>query len=164
MTRLLVTLFSFSLLFAGCKPGPNSQQLENEYRRKLSNVHDLMIVNSVVAVDLCSKHSESWSAAARSRNGDINLAIMESLDSNEESVKSIKQGKSAVELMMQGLNTPPDSFSLAHSKVVSVYGSFRSLVDAASAPSGSLMSYNQSVNRIQEEFTKGINELKVLIP
>lgn len=164
MNRLLIALISGLFLFSGCKPGPNSQQIKDEYRRKIADTKDLMIVTSVLAVDLCSKHSESWRAATRDRYGDINLAIMESISENQSSVDSVKKGKAAVESMMQGLNSPPEGFGAAHSKIVSVYGSFSSLVDAASAPSGSLMSYNQSVNRIQEDFTKGINELKVIIP
>jgi hypothetical protein len=164
MKRLLIALFSISLLIAGCKPGPNSQQVKDEYRRKLSDTKDLMIVTSVLAVDLCSKHSKSWRAATQDIYGDINLSIMKSISNNQSSVDSVRKGKASVELMMQGLNSPPDGFGAAHSKIVSVYGSFSSLVDAASAPSGSFMSYNQSVNRIQEDFTKGVNELEVLIP
>lgn len=164
MSRLLIALVSILLLFAGCKPGPNSQQIKDEYQRKLTDTKDLMIVTSFLAVDLCSKHSERWSAAARSKYGDINVAIMESISNNESSIESVKNGKNSVELMMQGLTSPPEGFSAAHSKIVSVYGSFSSLIDAASSPSGSLTSYNQSVNRIQEDFSKGVNELKVLIP
>ncbi len=153
-----------SLFFVGCGPQSNTQQLKDEYRKKLSSTKDLMITTSILSVDLCSKHSEAWRAATRDSYGSIKLAVLESLKSHKESVESIVAGELAVELMMPDLNSPPEGFGAAHSKIISVYGSFKSLVSVALSPSGSLISYNQNVNRIQEDFMGGVNELKVLIP
>lgn len=134
------------------------------YKEKLFKTHDQMILISVIVGDVCSKHSAAWGDAAKSRFKSIDEAILESVENSAGSIKNIQDGKSIVEHMMSGLNNPPNGFQAAHSKIVSVYGQFTSLIGKAVSPSGSLVSYNQSVERISEDFLKGINELKILIP
>lgn len=164
-SRFHVSLMLFILaLISGCSDGADSENAKSEYRQKLNDARDLMAVTAVLAVDVASKHSQAWRSATRSAYTTIDLAIYDSIEENQATIDQVRNGKRTVQLQLSQLNNPPAGFEIAHAKIVSVYGSFSSLADAAVSPSGSLMSYNQSVNRIQEEFLKGMNELKVLIP
>jgi|694.fasta_scaffold155871_2 hypothetical protein len=140
------------------------QELKSQYRQRLTAAMALMAATSSKCVDICSKHSSAWQSAAGSRYGSIDSAVSSSVSNNQEVIAEVELGKDAIEKIMSQLNSPPEGYSSAHAKIVSVYGTFSSLVSAAASPSGSLMTYNQNVNRIQEELLKSLNELKILIP
>lgn len=140
------------------------KEAKAQYRQRLEAAMVLMAATSSKCVDICSKHSSAWKSAAGSQYGSIDLAVSGSVTSNQEQIAEVELGKDAIEKIMSQLNSPPEGYSSAHDKIVSVYGTFSSLVSAASSPSGSLMTYNQNVNRIQEDLLRGLNELKILIP
>lgn len=140
------------------------QEAKAQYRQRLEAAMVVMAATSSKCVDICSSHSSSWRAAAGSRFDSIDSAVRRSVNEKQEEIAEVELGKDAIEKIMSQLNSPPEGYSSAHDKIVSVYGTFSSLVSAASSPSGSLMTYNQNVNRIQEDLLRGLNELKILIP
>lgn len=72
--------------------------------------------------------------------------------------------KKLIDDLMKDISSPPDKYKNAHPKLIELYGIYSQIYSQAKSPSGSLVSFNSSINDLQSKFIKTSNELNALIP
>ncbi len=151
------------------------QQIEEEARRleKLEEakaaylstgkeVVKSMFLGVVSAVDMCGEISEAWSNSIK-WGTDFNDAIRRRVKELDSSYgKIIRESRENVDELMQELDVVPEGMERHQHKMFELYGEFNKLCNQAVSPSGSLMTYNRSINNSQENFLQLLNEVKVL--
>ena len=165
MKHLLITTIA-TVLMVGCgNPQPSDTEYRAEYRKNMITAKDMISVGGTLAIKVSNEHSKRWRDATRDEYSDLKDAVDFSIELHQKAIDSLNASRQTLQpFMSQALSSPPNGFESAHSKLVSVYATYIGLVDAAISPSGSLISYEKSINRLREDFSNGMNELTVLIP
>lgn len=122
----------------------------------------IMATGAISAVEMCGEISTAWSNSIK-RGGDFDYAIrkrIEELDSSNG--KTIREAKKVVDVLMGKIDIAPDGMERHREKIFELYGEFNKLCNQALYPSGSLTTFNQSINNSQEKFLQLGNEVKIL--
>ncbi|MCL6571300.1 MAG: hypothetical protein K6T88_06380 [Bacillus sp. (in: Bacteria)] len=154
---LLITIL---LLLIGC-----SRQNENNYRIDLLHSHDMILMYSDLCITTCQLYSNNWKIAIENRK-DFNKELQNTMEKAKEKgiYDLINNNKSDIDSKMKNLVDPPKSYLRAHEKLVEMYGIYSQLHSLALNPSGSLVSFNNTVNDLQNKLIKTSGEFKVLLP
>ena len=72
--------------------------------------------------------------------------------------------KQNIDELVNELNNPPKEYEKLYDKLLELYGEFNEVYILATEPSGSLVSYNNSMSNSLTELDKLFGELKVLLP
>lgn len=126
----------------------------------------LSILNSTItATEMCEGYSDVWRNAI-DRGRDFNTAIRDRADYYELQGKfaELEAAKEDIDKLMKELNNPSEEYKKAHEKLLEIYGIYTELNSQANSPSGSLMTFNQNINKLQNDFIRATNEYTILVP
>lgn len=76
----------------------------------------------------------------------------------------LEKSKKIAEYLLKTINSSTDFYPAARRKLLELYSVYSQLQSLAAFPSGSLQSYSAQVNKLQSEYIRVANELKVLMP
>ena len=125
---------------------------------------EILILGSVISsVELCEIYSDTWSDAI-DRRRNFSDAVNSKIAVNSSKITDLEEQKEVIDKLMKELNNPPNEFKKAHDKLLEIYGIYTQLYSQAKGPSGSLMTFNQNVNKLQEDFLRANHELGILVP
>jgi hypothetical protein len=140
------------------------QKAKTDYQQKLAATADEILAATTKCVDMCGVYSEEWRDGIEHDN--MSLWLLHQIDKFEENGNNaaIASSKKRIDQLMSDLASPPASMTDVHRTLVELYGIYSQIHGCASGPSGSLMSYNNTVNDLQSKYVKVANELKVTLP
>ena len=144
------------------------QAAATQYRSELATTADTIVEASAKCIDMCSVWSEQWRKGIEMSEyggtAEMYIRVQRGKFEEDGSLKQIADTKSRIDEKIRTLANPPPSFQKAHESFAALFGIYGQIYDYAASPSGSLVSYNNSVNDLQSKLTKTVNELKALIP
>ena len=156
-------LILFSSVGLGLIPGIALTWTDN-YKGRLDSTKEKIIRSADVAIAVCNGHIQFWSILVSVPDASAEGLIAKSMDLQSGMIADLKRTKSKVESEIGNLRKPPADFADCYTKLVSVYGTYSNLIEAAVSPSGSLLTYSQSIKVVRNDFIKGMSELSVMIP
>lgn len=148
--------------------GLSSDDKEKEqYKSNLVSTTEMILKASDKCINMCGIWSEWWTNGINDTsvpNIPVWLRIQKKCFEGDGSMNDIADAKSKIDERLKILANPPPSFQKAHEVFADLFGTYCQLYSYAASPSGSLVSYNNSVNELHSKLIKTSNELKALIP
>jgi hypothetical protein len=159
MKKLLFILLILILL-TGC----TNIQKEN-YKNNLLETHNSIQENTKTCLLANNYYSTVWKNAIENRK-DFNIELVNAVSESEKlgQYKTMNKSKDNIDNKMKQLSNPPKAYQHAYDKLLEMYGIYTQLYSLALNPSGSLVSYNNTINDLQGKLVKASSEFKVLIP
>lgn len=97
---------------------------------------------------------------------DFNLALLLTqlyLTENQK-INSIEASREDIRGLIKKLNSPPNEFKDLYDEIFELYGNYDKYIELATAPSGSLTSYNDAASELSSEIISGINKVEAKLP
>jgi hypothetical protein len=158
---LSIILLILTIFISGC-----TTSYQNEtYKTNLLKTYDYIQGYSESNFKNCSLHSTVWKNAIRD-NKDFNIELKklsEELENNGM-YNYARYNKTSIDTRMKEVSNPPKGYEKAHDKLVEMYGIYSQLYSLSLNPSGSLVSYNNTINDLQSKLVKASSEFNVLLP
>lgn len=159
----------------------NKTNYYNNYVNNLESASDLMLDGAAEAEDLTGLTSRVWSDAIYEESDDTTrkyvrptgvyvddfntaLMLLYTDDPTEEQVSEIESGQEKVEQIMRELQNPPEGLEECYSTVGELYDAYVVLTGLAVNPTGSLTTFNSSVNSAVSDFSTAYKKLESQIP
>jgi len=138
--------------------------LEERYEEGIDFCSDLIIHEAERSILICLEYSRVWNKAIE-RQASFDSAILKLQEAlNSENIyKSLREMKSLTEKMMEKLIDPPLKYNESYKKLVNLYGVYSQVYAFAVQPSGSLVTFNNSINDLQSQLIKLKNELNAML-
>jgi hypothetical protein len=138
--------------------------LEKRYEEGLEFCSDLIIHEAERCILICSEYSRVWNKAIE-RQVSFESAILKLQEAlNSENIyESLRKMKYLTEKMMEKLIDPPLRYNESYKKLVNLYGVYSQVYAFAVQPSGSLLTFNNSINDLQSQLIKLKNELNAML-
>jgi len=161
MIKYILLIIITLLLLTGCTS--NSQK--EKYKNDLLKTHDLIQNNIKTCILASDLYSTVWRNAIEDRK-DFNIEINNVINESKRigQYKVMDMSKEKIDNEMKQLSNPPKNYQRAHDKLVEMYGIYTQIYSLALNPSGSLVSYNNTINDLQNKLIKTSSEFKVLLP
>jgi len=140
------------------------RQAEQKAKTEYQHTADEILAATAKCIDMCSVYSEQWREGIEYDSMDLWLRNQSTRFREYGDKAMIASSKSQIDQLMSGLASPPASMADVHRTLVELYGIYTQIHECARKPSGSLMSYNNTVNDLQSKYVKVANELKVTLP
>lgn len=155
LTILLITLF----ITTGCS------QVDPRYQTDIDKTYDKILSSSDNCLKSCQTFSNTWNNAIKyNKDIDTEIQINKAFIQNSGIYKMMDYHKKDIDQKMIEVSKPPKSYEKAHDKLVEMYSIYSQLYSLALNPNGSYVSYNNTVNDLQNKLTKTSSEFKVLLP
>lgn len=124
-----------------------------------------ILTEAYLSQAMCGIISDTWRNAIDDRK-DFNTEISNVYSAwrSKGILDERANAKDDLEKSMKGLQKPPKDYEEAYKLMVELYGLYSQIYSQATAPQGSLMTYNQDVNQKSSEFDKIFEKMKVLKP
>jgi len=143
-----------------------AQELLNKrYKEGVEVCANFIIVHAEESIKICNVYSRVWQEAIESNFLDFNtqlLLIHNKLES-QGTYRELEEVKSKLTEFMKKFIEPPSKYVDVHKKIVELYGIYSQIYSLAVAPTGSLLSFNNSVSQLQSNLIKAKNELDVML-
>ncbi len=132
------------------------------FKKTIAEVYVQGLVSSMI----CAVLSDYWHTATESQYLDIDTAISRGKKSIDKVglYKQISRGKDSIDEDMKKIKDPPENFKKAYDLLLDMYGYHIQLYSQAISPTGSYISFNQSVNANYSEFEKAFQKIIVVMP
>ena len=134
------------------------------YQQKISETVGEIFNATVKCVDMCSIYSKEWREGIKHDSMDLWIRVQANKFRENGDIANIITSKMKIDELMSGLASPPEPMIDVHRKLIELYGIYSQIYNFALEPSGSLASYNRSINDLQSNLMKTANELKVMLP
>jgi len=160
----IVLLFIFFGITFGYLYFQKKEQ-QDLYLTKLHLANALIPMAVASCTEMYETYSGEWRRAINDRedfNNVISLIHAAYLDTG--AINQIERQKEDIENILKDLNALPDNLPEAHKKTIELFGIYSQLNSLATAPSGSLMSYNNKFHELQSSLISKLNEIKVTLP
>lgn len=144
---------------------PKIDENKKEFKKTFVGTVAGVYVGSIFSAQLCNFFSELWGISVRGSTG-IDEAISYGKKGLEEKgiYKNMEGLKKEIEESMKKVVNPPPDYKSAYDLLLEMYGSYVQLYSQATSPSGSYLSYNQTVNQYFSEIQKDYNKILVVMP
>lgn len=142
---------------------------EKEAQEKYHSLLLENIINITGEAAICEfmsgEISDSWRLAIESSR-DFNDAISNQIEWWESTghMTKRKQAKDEIEKGMKELRNPPEIYENSYNLMVELYTTYKKLYNQATAPQGSLLTYNQDVNKTTSEFSELFDKILIKMP
>ncbi len=169
MKRIFVIVLILTLLITGCETEikQTEQPINNSETYAIStyNASARIQNTALICLDWANELSKHWNKAIQN-NVDIDEMInsMLKVAKDEGLYDSLLKEKQNIDKLVNELNNPPKEYEKLYNKLLELYGEFNKVYNLATEPSGSLVSYNNSISNSLTELDKLFSELKVLLP
>ncbi len=138
---------------------------KDEYKSELSQTRNKMVLSNFQCSGVIEGHLKLWLLAVESEGyTTVGEGIQKSLDIHKSSIEGIKESQIEIKKMMTELNDPPKDFERVYDKLMEAYVTYSSLSEAATSPSGSLLTYSREVKDLQRKLNGQFTEIKILLP
>lgn len=184
---LIISLVTIIIFIFGYKTVSENKaeqiykQSYNEYIDNLYLVQLSMFNGAAKAESICNLVSQVWKNTIYKEksyktddytrpNGyfvsDFNIAITNFYDdsSTKNKIGDIKSNQDRVQELMKTLKSTPEGLDKCYETVLGLYTAYKGFTDLAISPTGSLQSYNESVNKRTSDFMDSYDKLKTQIP
>ena len=131
----------------------SEQQYARNYMRALFTIKSGTELNFTT----CEKLSNEWQAS-------MNVGQKFSPHINAEDESHLNNVKETVDGFMKMLNKPPKKFIISSEKLATLYGVYTKVHTLATAPPGSLSTFNNLASKSKSEFRAATQELKNSMP
>ncbi len=166
---LIVTLLL--IITSGCtkQNQPAIQELSNKNEQEYAlSAYELGLKiqnNTSICLQWANEISKHWNEATQ-YNKDINLMVETVQKTAEDGglFNNLRTERKDIDTLMNELNNPPEKYKDLYSKLLSYYGQYTTAYDLALNPTGSLLSFNNSISNVLSETNRQFNEFKTLIP
>ncbi|MBA9088037.1 monomeric isocitrate dehydrogenase [Fontibacillus solani] len=168
ITLVLVLFSSFWILSI------RSSQEETKYLEEMQSTVYQMSLSIINSSEISSSYLKYWDSfnqydrvTVKSKNGisttytDINDLISSRVQSKKQDIDKIINDKEVITSNLKNLNKPPKIYLEAYNLIVEMYQLYSDAVDNAESPSGSYITYTQSVETILTDFTKKHEEFNL---
>ena len=163
----IILIFMVLSLLMGCTNSVNKTNSEdsNNYASTAYITGVGIQLTVIQNIELCKSISEVWSDAI-SNGKDFNeeIATVQKIAKETNFLQKLQKDKELIDGMMSRLNNPPEEYKTLYDKLLSLYGQYTKIYELAISPSGSLMTYNQSISEVSSEINRLYNEFQVLVP
>lgn len=160
---LIVSILIVAIIGVIANGAAQKQKQKEKYLKTLQLTEVLILGSVISSIKLCEEYSDTWrDAIDRRRN--FSDAVNSKMAENKSRINDLEEQKEVIDKLMKELNNPPNEFKKTHDKLLEIYGIYMQLYSQAKGPSGTLVSFNQNINRLQEDYFKASNELKILTP
>lgn len=139
---------------------------ENNYNDLLVETGSTIYKYGSIAEYNCYEIESIWhNAIWDSSNSDFNDDIDEYLNKNSDSINTLKSKKQEVANSMRKIKKVPNSnYNDTYKEIMDLYGSFSTLIDLASNPSGNYNQYSTKHEETWKKFSSTYDKIKVLVP
>ena len=167
-----------AILFAGAtfgglyaydsyKSGINDKQTakaEGNYAENAGVVIADMAAGYAEASEMVEGYSVVWRDAIDSRT-DFNAAIQDKVIEYKQYAKfmTLDDYSTRISENMSNLQDPPEKYIELHDKIKELHAEWSKLRQQAESPTGSLIEFNKNINNIDQEFTRVVDELEIVM-
>lgn len=161
--KKVMLLMVASLILASCSK-------EKKFDENLQNAYSQMVMTYASSSLICSYTSSAWRDAIYDHKtpsgkycSDFNDALKEQFDAYRESglLDTISVLKDHLQEATSLLNNPPSSRKDCYDEFVDIVADVSALARMAIDPTGSLSSFNSSVNTTTESISRKLDQFKI---
>lgn len=157
---ILITLISVTIAYV-----LYSENNRKDYISRLTIASSKINEATKSCLHICRVYASVWKSAIDDRR-DFNIALaLQKMNFDETGfLKGLEDTKNEIEFLLKELLKNSKILPECHSKTVQLYGIYSQIYSLAISPSGTLLSFNNKIGDLENEFTKINNEIKVLLP
>jgi biopolymer transport protein ExbB/TolQ len=163
---IIIALVSMNVLQKNAKEAEEKKKREASYVQAAAEFYNNIELMGFVADFVLPQYSESWSKAIDERRN-FNIA----LNAKKKSLNSMVAQSSVIYSDMEGqLKTVseaakenPNKYKELYDEYKKMYGIITSLKEQTESPSGTLITFNQNVNMLFQEYKKYKGNIDVAI-
>ncbi len=139
--------------------------LEKRYSEGIKVCSDLIMEAVDYCLRVCSGYSDIRDTSIKSRYLNFNEQVlsMQSEFKAEGILEEIKKTKLKLEEFMRKFIDPPPRYSEAYKKIVELYGVYSQIYALAIQPTGSLATFNNSINTLKSKTISLKSELDAMV-
>lgn len=142
----LLLILSSCSLFSG-----NTKKYNNAVADFYNKSQATVLITNVILSD----YSDAWSSAI-DNDDDFNTVLSDHRNSFDKSVKTVMKFKSTLsndlKTITEAKSSDPKKYSEIYNESKKIYSYISSLVGQADSPTGSLISFNNNVNELNQNF------------
>ncbi|MEE1493107.1 MAG: hypothetical protein UGF45_14175 [Massilioclostridium sp.] len=141
----------------------SKEQASAAYGENFSFTFNKIYMNYAFSSKQCQILSINWQTAIL-EGKDINIALQEGLQSLQDQGLEIGDDKQLIDTQMTSLQNPTEDYEEAYKLLVEIYDLYNQSYNQALVPSGSLITYNSSIQLIDQNFQNACNKLSAIVP
>lgn len=149
-----------------------NRQQAKEYKQDVEKVLAIVIVSGSQAESMINEYIQVWNNAIESRYGyelhgeyvfDFNeaLQVQKGYFKVNGDIKKLEDDKNTLESLVKQLNNPSENYEDIYDLVIDLHNKYRTYVDYAIDPSGSLLSYGNETAEKSREISEIYQEISM---
>lgn len=151
-----IILFTVLAILLGCSSKGKKEQL---YDVKIRGAGNVIVKQASACINLCRSYVTTWEYA-RVTGTDFKTASAQLQGTEVESLKKqFEESKSEINKLLEDLANPPLKYIEAHEKLIELNDIYSKIHSLVMNPSGSMESFNDSINELQNKLVEKKNEL-----
>ncbi|HFU7087362.1 TPA: hypothetical protein ACGN8S_002399 [Bacillus cereus] len=163
---IIIALVSMNVLQENAKEAKEKKEREARYVQAAAEFYYNIELMGFVATFVLPQYSEVWSKAIDDRR-DFNVAIhakrksLNSMVAQSSVIYSDMEGQ--LKTMSEAAKQNPNKYKELYDEYKKMYGTITSLKEQTESPSGTLVTFNQNVNMLLQEYKKYKGNIDVAV-
>lgn len=143
----------------------NSIKQTEQYNKAITAFHDNSNKVYDNSSDILSDYSTAWNEGIGTDTMFVNvsLSMADNSDYIKETDKLFKLSNKNLKIIHDAAQDNPDKYKEIYNECKKMFITTSALMDQVNEPSGSLITFNQNINQLQQEFESTNNVIEMLI-
>ncbi|MBO1583333.1 hypothetical protein [Bacillus sp. XF8] len=164
---IVIALVSINVIQNNTKKEEEQKKKDAQYLESATKYYVSIEFMGAISDLVLPEYSQAWSKAIDNRN-DFNKALSEkrtSMDSMISQIPSIyEKMEKELKIVSEAAKEQPKKYEELYTEYKNMHGIITSLKEQMDSPTGSLISFNQNVNMLFQEYKKTKGKIDVAIP